>query len=192
MRTHQSGRVAVVPSSDLDYRWMRRILYPAVFLAAIGLSHCEAQAQTMGLHLYSVHFDRDEEMPDSLAVRDFTPGVYGRLDSGLTFGAVRNSLGRASFYVAQTWETDNKRWAITLGAISGYQYRMVTGPQACVKKQHHNNPAGCWYQYGETNAILRPLIAPSVTFPEAEPYIGAVPRIALLGKAVSFSVEWGL
>lgn len=190
---NETPNLRVVPASDLDAPWARRYLYPAAFVAALLVSHCQAQADTMGVHLYSPHFGVDRDAPEHLQPRDVTPGLYWRGDSGLTLGVVRNSHNRWAGYAGYTLERG--RWAITLGAISGYRYETHTGPAACGLKQRHDphvDPNTCWWTVGHTNAVLRPLIAPSVAFPEAKPYIGATPRIALLGKAVSFSIEWGL
>ncbi len=179
----------VVPASDLDAWWARRFLYPAAFVAVLVVSHCQAQAGTMGVHLYSPHFTDESDTPERLRMRDFTPGLYWRGDSGLTLGVVRNSFTRTSVYAAYTLERG--RWSLTAGAITGYRYREVSGVDLCRKHgSKQSNP--CTYVSGKTNAYLRPLLAPSVAFPEAQPYIGATPRVALLGKALSFSVEWSL
>lgn len=178
---------------DFEWRWERRLVWPLGVAVGLLSGYCTARADTIGVHLYSPHFDVDREAPEHLQPRDVTPGLYWRSDSGLTLGVVRNSHSRWAGYAGYTLERG--RWGLTLGAISGYQYETHTGPAACGKKYRHDphvDPNTCWWTVGSTNAVLRPLIAPSVSFPEAKPYIGAVPRIALLGKAVSFSVEWGL
>jgi len=183
----------VVPASDLDARWARRYLYPLAFVASLAVSHCAAQAQTMGLHLYSPHFAVDRDAPEHLQPRDVTPGLYWRGESGLTLGVVRNSHARWAGYAGYTWETEGRRWAALVGAISSYQYRKYTGPSACGKKQRANaevDPESCWWVVGNTSAYLRPLVALSVAVPEAAPILGgATPRISWIGKALHLSVE---
>lgn len=87
---------------------------PTLILAALALWACPAAAQPwqLGLHLATAHQRGGYE--------DATPGLYARDPSGLTFGLLRNSMGRTSLYAAQTWQTDSRRWALTAGVISGY------------------------------------------------------------------------
>lgn len=182
----------LVKTEDLGFRW-ERAMYPLALAIGIASGSCDARADTVGAHLYSLHFNVDRDAPESLQPRDVTPGLYWRGDSGLTAGVVRNSYSRPSVYAGYTLERG--RFSLTLAAISGYRYKTYTGPAACGKQSRHKqnvDPNTCWWTVGHTSAVLRPLIAPSVSFPEAKPYIGATPRVALLGKAISFSVEWEL
>lgn len=66
----------------------------------------------LGIHLATAH--------SSGGMQGFNPGLYLRQDSGLTVGAYRNSYGRASAYAGWTFETADKRFALTVGAVSGY------------------------------------------------------------------------
>lgn len=166
-----------------------RLLYPLTLAVALVGASQSVKADTVGLHLYSPHFDAEKDVPAHLRSSDFTPGVYWRGDSGLTVGLVRNSLKRWAVYGGHTFETDDGRWALTLGAITSYKYRRHYGQAVCRKGYHHTKADPCWFDHGTTNAHLRVLIAPSFAWHEAKPYIGATPRIALLGKAVSFSLE---
>lgn len=143
-------------------------------------------AVVIGAHLYTPHFGGDGDTPESLRVRDNTPGLYIRTESGLTAGVVRNSLSRTSFYAGQTWTTDNGRWSLTIGAMTGYQYHNVYGQHACRTGYTSTADNPCMYRYGKTNAVLRPLIAPSVALPTI---VGLTPRVSLLGKGVHFSLE---
>lgn len=173
---------------DFSFRW-ERAAYPVALAIGIMSAYCDARASTIGVHLYSPHFNDESNEPERLRMRDFTPGLYWRGESGLTLGIARNSFTRTSVYAAYTLERG--RWALTAGAITGYRYREVSGVDLCPKHgSKQSNP--CTLVHGKTNAYLRPLLAPSVAFPEARPYIGATPRVALLGKALSFSVEWSL
>ena len=147
-----------------------------------------AAGVVLGAHLHTIHIGR-EKAPAGLRNSDSTPGLYVRSDSGLTAGIARNSLRRTSVYVAQTWTTSDGRWSLTVGAITGYQYRTVRGQHACGEGQTHFPAAPCEFKHGKTNAVLRPLIAPSIALPA----IGGIsPRVVLLGKGVNVSLEMPL
>lgn len=146
----------------------------------------------IGAHLHTFHFGREDTHP-ALPLRDSTPGLYVRTEHGWTAGIVpRNSYGFASVYLAQTIETADGRFALTLGAITGYQIRKVYRDDVC-RPGYVSTPSDpCWTKHGKTNAVLRPLIAPSIAFPEARPYLlGGTPRVVVLGKGVNLSIEWG-
>lgn len=53
--------------------------------------------------------------------QNVNPGAYVRLASGATFGAYRNSYGRASAYAGWTWQTEGGAFALTAGAVAGYR-----------------------------------------------------------------------
>lgn len=73
----------------------------------------------IGAHIASAHFEP--------GYNNANLGVYAKDDvSGLTVGYVRNSYRRDSFYVAKTWETTDKRFALTAGAITGYPAAKVS------------------------------------------------------------------
>lgn len=153
-----------------------------------------AASLVIGAHLHTFHVGR-EKAPAGLRNSDSTPGLYVRSDSGLTAGIARNSLRRTSLYLAQTWETESGRFAITAGAITGYRNRKVYGQHVCPAGHYHLPEIGapCSYRHGTTNAHLRPLIAPSWAWIEARQYLGgATPRVVLLGKGISFAVEMPL
>ncbi len=176
--------------ADFEFRW-ERAAYPVALAIGIMSACCEARATTVGLHLHTFHVGSDGSMPPALRNTDSTPGLYVRTESGLTAGIARNSLRRTSVYLAQTWTTDDERWSLSLGAITGYRYRWVTGQHVCRPGYTSvpNNP--CRYQHGKTNAHLRALIAPSWAWVEARPYLGgATPRVVLLGKGVNLSVDF--
>lgn len=52
-----------------------------------------------------------------------TYGIYARWENGVTLGALRNSEGRASVYLAKTWSTSDGRFSLTAGGITGYTSR---------------------------------------------------------------------
>ncbi len=99
-------------------------------------------AQTLGLHLGTAHssptytvtgpvLDRDTLQPIGMYTQQrryesFNPGLYLRLDSGATAGFYRNSYGRWSTYAGWTWQTAGDRFALTVGAVTGYPTRSVS------------------------------------------------------------------
>lgn len=143
---------------------MHKLIATAITALACISSTTAAQAATIGLHAATWH--------DRSGYEATTPGISWRADSGLTLGALRNSLGRPSAYAAWTWSTDESRHlsaAITAGLITGYDIK----------------PAA-------------PLVAPSLALRLADQ--GPTVRALLLPRwhpkqgatAVHFSVEWSL
>lgn len=176
--------------SDFEFRWERYLAWPIGVVIGAASGWCTARADTIGVHVYTPHFAEHKDVPDRLRNSDVTPGLYWRGDSGLTLGVVRNSLRRPAVYAAYTVESDDKRWALTLGAISGYRYRAIYGQHVCREGYLSVPEKPCRYEHGKTNAHLRPLIAPSWAWLEARPYLGgATPRVILLGKGISFALE---
>ncbi len=106
----------------------RYALLALVLLTMSALTNA-CLAVTAGLHLTTAHFNGyDEQVAGKTEHRSFrseTPGLYVRLDggalAGLTVGTFRNSLGRSSRYSAWTWETADRRFALTAGAVTGYR-----------------------------------------------------------------------
>jgi len=74
-------------------------------------------ALILGLHLATAHFGAPAGGPD---LTDRNPGAYVRLGNGATAGAFRNSHRRSSVYAGWTWQTRDGRWALTVGAVTGY------------------------------------------------------------------------
>jgi hypothetical protein len=136
---------------------------------------------TLGLHVATVH------LPQADYLHNTNPGVYARLDNGITFGAYRNSFGRTSAYLAYTYEYGFA--ALTVGGITGYQMKDVP----CV-----GDRARMGYDYcydGNSRGAVGLLIAPSVRLPEV---LGITPRITLLPQfsakghtAIHLSIERG-
>lgn len=75
-------------------------------------------ATIIGLHLATAHAGNS-------ALETATPGAYVQLAGGATFGAFRNSYGRGSAYAGYTWRTEDGRFALTAGAVTGYPARRV-------------------------------------------------------------------
>jgi hypothetical protein len=110
-----------------------------------------ATAQTVGVHTFSVH--------ERSGFNNVNPGMYVRLDNGLTAGFYKNSYTRESGYVAYTVETDRQlSVAITVGGVTGY-------------------PA----------ARVMPLVVPSIAyhFDKSAVRLGIVPRPPKAGAAAA-------
>ena len=71
----------------------------------------------IGLNLATAHGKAGYE--------DLNPGIYYRADNGLTAGVYRNSQGHTSVIGGWTWETPNKQFALTVGAVTGYEAAKV-------------------------------------------------------------------
>jgi hypothetical protein len=76
----------------------------------------------IGLHVLSLHSPAHwtDDFGARVAYNKATTGIYARADNGFTFGAYSNSYGKASAYAGWTWQTDNKRWAVTAAGVTGY------------------------------------------------------------------------
>jgi hypothetical protein len=160
-----------------------------LLLAILGAATGSAHATTVGVHALSAHWNVRSDTPQQFRPRSQTPGVYLRTDADHIFGLVRNSYGRTGAYAGHVWETQDKRFALTLGAISGYQKRRVVGQAACRSGAVSTADQPCWWDEGVSSAKLRLLVAPSLALPAVA---GATPRLNLLGKGLNLSVEWVL
>ena len=83
--------------------------------AALALLAPCARADTVGLHLVSVHMPAHE-------FNNFNPGIYYRNDDGWTAGGYYNSLRKASVYAGYTWQY--RALGLTVGGATGYQYAL--------------------------------------------------------------------
>lgn len=116
-----SGALKTEPRQRRTGTLPRRLIWFALaLLLCHGLGYCtKARASegfTAGLHLATAHFGNQLE--------SVTLGVYGRVDQGplqgLTGGVYRNSYDRTSAYLGWTFETPERWFAITAGAVTGY------------------------------------------------------------------------
>lgn len=82
-------------------------------IALAAVASAKAEPCLVGAHLASWHVKPGLEAA--------TYGVYARSCSGATVGALRNSEGRSSVYLAQTWTTRDGHWSLTAGGITGYR-----------------------------------------------------------------------
>lgn len=114
----------------------------------------------VGLHLLSLHTAAsyttetnnvgDERA--SASYRTLTPGVYLRTQAGFTAGAYHNSIGKPSFYAGWSFATDDDRFALTLGAVTGYR-RTVHRRWGTYVDRHETAQVG---------STVQPLVVPSV------------------------------
>lgn len=79
-----------------------------------------AASIVIGAHIATQHFG------DTRGLHTGTPGIYARLDSGATIGAYRNSHARGSVYAGWSFRTTDERFALTVGAVTGYPAKRVT------------------------------------------------------------------
>lgn len=80
-----------------------------------------AEAWIIGLHLMSWHAPNcHDDNGHCVRYEKATTGLYAKAASGFTFGAYKNSYGHNSVYVGLSVETDNKRFALTVAAVTGY------------------------------------------------------------------------
>lgn len=125
------------------------------------------EAWTLGLHLISLHAPNCHD-DGGLCKRyeALTPGIYARAPSGLSFGAYRNSYGRGSVYAGWTFETPDKRFALTVAGVTGYPQRG-----------------------------LRPMALPSIRWDlgaKTSLRIAAAPKVGGSAALVHFAIEYKL
>ena len=152
---------------------MNRIGYlsTSLLICCTSANAQSAQADTprLGMHIASAH------LPARSGQNDLNPGLYLKLQSGVTGGFFYNSLRRWSVYVGYTVEYGP--FALTVGVVSGYQKRI--GPDG--------------YVYGVSNARLAPMFSPSVALPfkvgNLTPRVSLIPGIGNSSTVVHISLE---
>lgn len=137
----------------------------------------------IGLHLASLH------SPSPWKLSGENPGLYLKTEEGWTAGGYRNSYGRLSLYAGKTFETEDKRWALTVGGISGYQ--RISGPAACGENEVNTRSHIC--QRPGTKGAIGPLVIPSVRLGDDNLAlrISYAPKVEKRSAhALHFSLEW--
>jgi hypothetical protein len=89
-----------------------------IISAFLAISAFVAPAQAdeiahFGLHIASVHVPQYN-------YNNANPGIYVRMESGMTYGAYYNSERRMSAYAGYTYDF-NDTFSVTVGVISGYK-----------------------------------------------------------------------
>jgi hypothetical protein len=120
-----------------------------------------------GVHLASIHIPAHEGQ------QNFNPGVYARMESGVTVGTYHNTLGKQTFYAGYTVERGP--FALTPGLASGYQRSQYPAP--CSKAQTAAGSTHCWYTTPGSKTYLMPMLAPSVRLPAV---LGVTPRVSYI------------
>lgn len=159
----------------------------SIILVVFALCALSVRAQIVGLHLASIHVPARENQ------HNFNPGIFARLDNGVTLGTYHNTLGKQTFYAGYTLE--RRPFSLTLGTASGYQrHETVTlgAVKPCTIQQAAANNGACMQQARHTEtppgtkAYLTLMLAPSVRLPD---FFGIVPRISYIpGLAGSSNV----
>lgn len=124
------------------------------------------ESLVLGVHLASVHVPQGGQS-------NFNPGIYVRAD-GLTAGVYRNSLKRPSIYLGYTAEAGP--FALTIGAISGYDTRRSLVPCNDRRASIKNEGSQCWAESGTAHRVSW-LVAPSAALPAV---LGVTPRLTYL------------
>jgi hypothetical protein len=79
-------------------------------------NYYEIDIMILALDIGTVHFG-----PGSEAMNNSNPGIYARFNNGATGGVYFNSVRKVSSWAGYSMETPNKRFALTIGAVTGYQ-----------------------------------------------------------------------
>lgn len=107
-------------------------------------------AWAFGLHLLTAH--------SAPGYETVTSGLYVRSPDGISAGKYRNSIGRRSFYLGQTFTTDDGRWSLLVGGVTGYKRECETQRWAALNGGVNTRPL-C---RGHASGKLAPLIVPSL------------------------------
>jgi hypothetical protein len=168
-----------------------RNLVLSVLAALAFTAQADVLPAVVGAHLVSYHVEKGGSSdPGDLGWNNKNRGLYARWGNGLTVGAFRNSLFRNSAYVGWTLSDAADRFAVTLGAVSGYD-KLTDGPgdHQAVRCDGAN---GC--RTVNLKSVILPLFVPSVRVGitdrlSARLSMLAVPRHP---AAVHLSMEWRL
>lgn len=153
----------------------------------------ELTALTIGLHMGTMHSEP--------GLNSTNPGLYVKTEAGWTAGGYFNSFRRPSLYVGKTFETENKTWALTVGAVTGYsdvKASQVTYSHCHVVESIDPNTGRVGVlcsrdAIGRGSNSIRPMIVPSVRVPIQGDYalrMTFVPRVEKgRSNAISFAIE---
>jgi hypothetical protein len=114
----------------------------------------------IGVHLFSAH--------SRMGMNNQNPGVFVRTPAGFTAGAYENSVSRTRFagageprristYAGWTFETGSRRFALTVGAATGYGRRR----QVICLEQDNTGACTTTQQLNEVNDVV-PFAVPSL------------------------------
>lgn len=168
---------------------MKRLAAALLLALATQAQALEAPA-VIGLHLHSAHGDDGKQPSGSFGWNDNNLGAYARWSNGATVGAYRNSLSRDSVYAGWTLSDSADRFAITLGAVSGYD--KLTGDTSARSAVRCDVDHGC--REVHVKSVILPLIVPSVRIGITERFSARLSALVQPGFpwAIHLSVEWRL
>lgn len=148
--------------------------------AALALLTMAAQAQTVGVHTYTHHFDSHSGLNE----RNF--GLYVRTQDWEA-GAYRNSYRRNTLYAGKVWSYGPV--SLTLGAAYGYQRKWRDCTQQEVAQTGFTD--ACSKPDTRVKTALMPFVAPSVAIPVGEYAVRltAVPNLGEKPALVHLSFE---
>jgi hypothetical protein len=170
---------------------MRKNLVLSLLAALAFTAQAQSLPTVVGVHLVSYHVEKGGSSdPGDMGWNNKNPGLYARWGNGLTIGAYRNSLYRNSAYLGWTFSDAIDRFAITLGAVSGYD-KITDGPgdYQAVRCDEAN---GC--RTVNLKSVILPLFVPSVRIGITD-HLSARLSVLAVPKhpaAVHLSVEWRL
>lgn len=124
-------------------------------------------AWVIGVHLLTAHAASGYEA--------VTPGIYARHESGFTVGAYRNSIGRESVYAGWTWETPDRRFALTAGGVTGYERKCWRE----VRNEPNGSVSTLPHCTGFEGGKVAPMLVPSMRLGSARLALVSLKRPAL-------------
>lgn len=134
----------------------------------------------IGIHLFTAHAGEQEPM------KAVTPGVYAKHSSGWAGGIYGNSVGATSVWAGRVFETADKRWALTVGAVTGYGRR--EGQKYCGPGNTHRPGHECYRGHGNDVALM---VAPSVRFgDDVAVRFTYMPKVGWGAHSLHMSVEF--
>jgi hypothetical protein len=170
---------------------MRKNLVLSLLAALAFTVQAQSLPAVVGVHLVSYHVEKSGSSdPGDMGWNNKNPGLYARWGNGLTVGAYRNSLYRNSAYLGWTFSDAIDRFAITLGAVSGYD-KITDGP-GDYQAVRCDSANGC--RTVNLKSVILPLLVPSVRLGITERFSARLSLLAVPKQpaAVHLSVEWRL
>lgn len=119
----------------------------------------------VGLVVAATHLG---DMNDGAKRAMFTPGLYAVLQSGLTLGAYKNTLGRPSVHIGYTHAASGSRVALSAGLVTGYP-GTKTGYSHEPSSRYPLPYVAVSYRFGESSG-MRVIAMPHRTIPLAFAY----------------------
>lgn len=168
----------------LKNKWLYAVVWTIVGLTGLVLQPA-AKAVTLGVHLASVHMVKEGDQ------NNFNPGLYVKLDSGITLGAYHNTLRRTSVYLGWTGEHELGYGSVgvVVGIVNGYKQKVWY--DSC---NIDGRDAFCRYYSGDSKKDVVPMAVVSYKFPQIgesgiSPRISYIPQAGKNGAVLHLSLE---